>query len=247
MKRDYFYFHLFMAGVGSLFWGALCRREEGHCIAEYFINPRYLWIPYLTLFMVLAITLYFLALAFSGKTVPMEARPPWYLFIPLLLLPFGLQASPGSGAVTHRGEETVLTESEGNDGSSGSTEAAEIDETVEPKVYEDGLNHISHIVLNDAAYQDVEVEIIGQAAFSERLPEGTFYLFRFIIYCCAADAFPAGLIVTGYDGGDIEKDGWYRLRGRIGYLEVEGKEYVSVEAEELTGIGEPEYIYEALN
>ena len=77
MKKNYFSLHLLMVSIGGLFWGTLCRRDSGHCLAEKFIHPRFLWIPYLTMFIFMAITLYFLYLAFSGKEVKIETPPPW--------------------------------------------------------------------------------------------------------------------------------------------------------------------------
>ncbi len=245
MKKNYFPIHLLMASIGGLFWGTLCRRDSGRCLAEKFIHPRFLWIPYLTLFIFLAITLYFLHLAFSGRTVEILTPPPWFLLIPLLLLHPALKAQPGSDAVKRRGDETVLTETNGETTIQNPTFKSQF--PLAPKVYSDGLNHISHIVMNDQTYQGEEVEIIGQAAFSDRLPEGAFYLFRFIIICCAADAVPTGLIVTGYDGEDIKEDGWYRVKGKVGYLDVEGKEYVSLDVKEIIPADTPDFPYENLN
>ena len=170
---------------------------------------------------------------------------PWFLIIPLLLLHPAIKAQPGSDAVKRRGDETVLTETAGETPIQNPTFKSKY--PLEPKVYSDGLNHISHIVMNDQTYQGKDVEIIGQAAFSDRLPEGAFYLFRFIIYCCAADAVPAGLIVTGYNGEDIEEDGWYKIKGKVGYLKVEGKEYVSLQGEKVIPAEAPDFPYENLN
>ena len=91
---------------------------------------------------------------------------------------------------------------------------------------------------------DTEVEVSGIAEFDDILPDGSFYLYRFIIFCCAADATPSGLIIYGVDAGSVVENRWYRLRGKVSLFNVEGKDYIAIEANSITETEEPANPYE---
>jgi putative membrane protein len=69
---------------------------------------------------------------------------------------------------------------------------------------------------------------------------GTFILTRFYVSCCAADAIPYSVKVTG-DGTDYAGDVWLRVRGSLVY---DGEEY-RLAAESVEEVEEPDnqYLY----
>ena len=47
------------------------------------------------------------------------------------------------------------------------------------------------------------------------MPSGSFLLFRFGIYCCAADAIPVWVIVQGDNPLSLPNESWARVEGRL--------------------------------
>jgi uncharacterized repeat protein (TIGR03943 family) len=45
--------------------------------------------------------------------------------------------------------------------------------------------------------------------------ENTLMLFRFAIVCCAADAFPVGILVKHTDAGRFANDTWVSVTGQL--------------------------------
>ena len=71
------------------------------------------------------------------------------------------------------------------------------------------------------------------------LPAGTFVLFRFVINCCAADAFPAGLLVACDRAGSQPVDSWVRVRGVVETRKVKGAVMPVLRAERVVRISPP--------
>jgi uncharacterized repeat protein (TIGR03943 family) len=72
----------------------------------------------------------------------------------------------------------------------------------------------------------------------EELPADSFILFRFRIICCAADAVPIGVLVSG-DRADLKDDGWIRVTGQYVIKEIGGDTIPCIKAEEIREIPPP--------
>jgi uncharacterized repeat protein (TIGR03943 family) len=68
----------------------------------------------------------------------------------------------------------------------------------------------------------------------------TFWLARFVIGCCAADAYPVGLVVHWPDAAALPKDSWQRVEGRMA-LSPERSLWVMAETVEMIPIPENPY------
>jgi len=72
----------------------------------------------------------------------------------------------------------------------------------------------------------------------EELPAESFILFRFRIICCAADAVPIGVLVSG-NIPDLKDNSWIRVAGRYVIKEIGGDAVPCIKAEEVHEIPPP--------
>ena len=68
---------------------------------------------------------------------------------------------------------------------------------------------------NTAPLVGRRVRTEGIVYTSPSLPKGTVILFRFVIACCAADAQPVWILVTGQDSAALTRDTWFRVEGEL--------------------------------
>ncbi len=84
----------------------------------------------------------------------------------------------------------------------------------------------------------------GMVAWDEK-NEGRFYLFRFVIICCVADAQPAAVLVECPEGGRPAPNAWVRAEGIADTITVDGQTGVIIRDASLTPIPVPKdpYLY----
>jgi uncharacterized repeat protein (TIGR03943 family) len=77
------------------------------------------------------------------------------------------------------------------------------------------------------------------------LPAGSIVLFRFAITCCAADAQPVGVLVTGEGLDSLAKDTWVRISGKLATTRVKGDDVPTIQAATVERIRPPSdpYLY----
>jgi uncharacterized repeat protein (TIGR03943 family) len=69
--------------------------------------------------------------------------------------------------------------------------------------------------------------------------EGVFWLARFLISCCAADAYPVGLPVIWPEATSLEADRWLAVSGTMILDERAGSRRLAIRAESVTPIDPP--------
>ncbi len=74
-------------------------------------------------------------------------------------------------------------------------------------------------------YVDQPVDVDGFVIHPEDAPAGSFVLARFLISCCAADAYPVGLPVIWAEATELTPDSWQRVIGR---MQVQSRPTLSV-------------------
>lgn len=93
------------------------------------------------------------------------------------------------------------------------------------------------------AYSGQPVRIEGFVMRLDELPADTILAARFIVSCCAVDAYPVALPVklpAGTQATDFPVDSWVRIRGAIASLELPGQaRQASVRATEIASIPTP--------
>ena len=87
------------------------------------------------------------------------------------------------------------------------------------------------------AHQRVVTE--GMVYVPEDVPAGHAVLFRFMITCCAADAQPLAILVSGEGVEKLPKDTWVRVEGVIDVTRMKDQEVVTIRVDHLEQIPKP--------
>ena len=105
------------------------------------------------------------------------------------------------------------------------------------------------------AYAGEAVAVSGFAMHPEEWPEGYVRVSRFVLTCCAADAYPVGLPVKLTEGrfasreasperGDYPVDSWLEVEGEMTTEELDGRRQLVILPTAVTPIEEPKNPYE---
>lgn len=97
------------------------------------------------------------------------------------------------------------------------------------------------------AYAGEPVAIKGFVMHPEEWPKNYIMVSRFVLTCCAADAYPVGLPVKlGAENSrsDYPVDGWLEVKGEMATEELDGRRQIAIAPADLTAIAEPENPYE---
>ncbi|MCS6782167.1 MAG: TIGR03943 family protein [Gloeomargarita sp. SKYBB_i_bin120] len=96
------------------------------------------------------------------------------------------------------------------------------------------------------AYQGQKARVEGFVVRPPGSPARQFLLARFVVTCCAADAYPVGLPVEVPSAGKTyPADTWLRVEGRMTTGHIQGQRRLVLRAETLTPIPRPAnpYLY----
>ncbi len=96
------------------------------------------------------------------------------------------------------------------------------------------------------AYRGQPVNVTGFVMHPPDLPADTLLLSRFVLTCCAADAYPIGLPVRlpAGDRRSYPTDQWLRVEGQLTTDTLAGKRQAVIVARQLTPIAAPRNPYE---
>lgn len=90
------------------------------------------------------------------------------------------------------------------------------------------------------AYTGQKVKVQGFVVHTTELPEQYFTLTRFILTCCAADAYPVGLPVKVTQGQNrYAQDQWLEVEGEMITETLQNKRQLTIAAKMLKPIPEP--------
>lgn len=95
------------------------------------------------------------------------------------------------------------------------------------------------------AYVGQKVKVQGFVIHAPELPPEYMLISRFVITCCAADAYPVGLPVKlAQNRQAYQPDTWLEVEGNMITENLAGKRQLTIQASSLTPISEPENPYE---
>ncbi|TVQ59452.1 MAG: TIGR03943 family protein [Spirulina sp. DLM2.Bin59] len=95
------------------------------------------------------------------------------------------------------------------------------------------------------AYRDQGVDLKGFVIHSPTLPSNYLLISRFVISCCAVDAYPIGLPVQlKTDREEYPQDTWLQVQGRMATGEFDNRRQLVIVAEEIETIPTPRDPYE---
>ena len=97
------------------------------------------------------------------------------------------------------------------------------------------------------AYEDDPVDLEGFVFYPESWPTGYLMVSRFVLTCCAADAYPVGLplkLPAGADADSYPADSWVAVTGNIATETLDGRRQVAIVPTDIRRIEEPKNPYE---
>lgn len=177
----------------------------------------------------------------QGRVTPVQhvALLParWTLSVLIVAAVVGLAVTPrpfNSATAIHRGLEDGLTVTR------NSPVAFRLNQRPEERTLIDWIRTLD-VYPEPDAYSGLPARIEGFAVHSPQLPETYLTLTRFVITCCAADAYPVGLPVKlGRSRQAYPQDHWFRVEGRMATETLNDRRQLVLVAETITPIPEPE-------
>ena len=158
-----------------------------------------------------------------------------WLLVPLLI-GFLVPARPlSSGAISSRGLSLSAPLSTGMN--STTFEVSPENRTILDWVYV--FNHAD----DPKELEGQPVRITGFVYRDHRLSEDQFFVGRFIITCCAADAMAVGLVVQSEDAGIFPESTWVSVHGKMSSIEMDGEVLPLVLGDNIESIPAPEQPY----
>ena len=215
----------------------------------YYINPRFVWLPYVALLIVISLALAMvyqlinrpkLALATAHDHTHDHTHDhdhdhthnTSWLTIALLMIPvlFGLLAPTkplGSGALGSRGLGQ----------SAPAREAASSLRLAAPAKGEknimDWLREFSRSS-NLNSFVGQPVDVIGFVYKDPKAGAGRFWVARFTVSCCVADASAIGMLVLSDNTvKDLQNDQWVRVTGKITVGDFDGEQVPVIAANKI--------------
>ncbi len=99
------------------------------------------------------------------------------------------------------------------------------------------------IAWNSVHWIGRKVRTTGQVTWDDKVPEGHFVVFRFVITCCVADSQPVAFLIRWEKQQGLKEDAWVELTGTIEAGEVAGRQTIVIRADSDKMIQQPEEIY----
>jgi uncharacterized repeat protein (TIGR03943 family) len=94
-----------------------------------------------------------------------------------------------------------------------------------------------------SAYIGQQASVVGFVYFDQSLPEGQFFVSRFILSCCAADGYAVGMIVEWPPADTLEQDVWVQVKGPVDSISTENGVNPIIRAESVERVSQPDQPY----
>lgn len=96
---------------------------------------------------------------------------------------------------------------------------------------------------NPAVYDGQPADVIGFVYHDARLPAGQFFVGRFTLNCCVADASAIAMAVAWPAEQDLPDNSWVRVRGPVQAAALNGQPIPLIQAASVESVSEPEQPY----
>jgi uncharacterized repeat protein (TIGR03943 family) len=226
-------------------WGALFLYYWRAGKLGLLIHPNYFWLTIITGFILLMIASLSLLKLIRQKSGWLEQHqtllPP--LFTSGLLLVaavIGLLVTPkpfASDTAIQRGlQDTVIN-------TRVRPQSFRVNQTSEMRSLVDWVRTLD-VYPEPDAYVGQKVNSDGFVVYPPNLPDTYITLTRFVISCCAADAYPIGLPVKLLQSRtSFATDRWFNVKGKMITETLNGKRQVVIQASAIQPITEPQNPY----
>ena len=208
----------------------------------WYINARFVPLTVMAVLFLLVMTVVSLVEVFrrlKDRTTT-EKIPVWGLILLAvpLLMGWGVQANPLSAAALdtrgfNLGAPSSLVAGQSSSGLETNPDALSILDWVQ----------VAQTQATVGQTYPQEANVIGFVYHSDEFPAQTFMVSRFVVTCCAADAFPIGMLVSWPGGADLADDTWVQVQGPVSVAELDGYPLPLIEALHAQRVDAPEQPY----
>ncbi len=231
-----------------LAWGVLLVKYWLNGKMNLLLHPNYIWLAYSAGFFLLSLGAMKLLQNLRRSRRPAESLQHLALLPPglssLILLSaalFGLQFTPqpfASDMALNRGagETLTLTRSQ--------PQAFRAAIKPENRSLMDWIKTLN-VYPEPDAYTGQKVKLDGFVIHLPNLPQSHLGIARFVITCCAADAYPVGLPVKlpSGDRANYPPDQWFEIEGEMITETLDNRRQLVIQARKLTSIPTPKNPY----
>jgi uncharacterized repeat protein (TIGR03943 family) len=95
------------------------------------------------------------------------------------------------------------------------------------------------LVTDPEDFEGSDVTLLGMVHRDKRLAANSFFCYRLVMVCCAADATPAGIIVKWPSSSKFKTGTWVKVHGKVALTEFEGGDYPAISADKVEKIKPP--------
>jgi uncharacterized repeat protein (TIGR03943 family) len=88
-----------------------------------------------------------------------------------------------------------------------------------------------------------QASVVGFVYPDESLPEGQFFVSRFILSCCAADGYAVGMIVESPQANTLTADTWVKVTGLVDVVSFNGNPSPLIRANAIEIVPQPDQPY----
>ncbi|MEM6839126.1 MAG: TIGR03943 family protein [Cyanobacteria bacterium P01_C01_bin.120] len=245
MKRP-FYWPTFWDALALLLWGLMLLRYWWSGRLAVLLHPDYHWLAigagWILVFMAVwrGVALFQLPKKLAAEHIALLPRR-WSLTVLLAIAVFGLIYVPrpfASEAALARGiaEPVRVTRSQPQRFARNTppAERSLIDWIRTLNVYPE-----------PDAYADEPVNVVGFVIHPPEWDDNYLMVARFVLTCCAADAYPVGLPVElSGDRREFAPDSWIAVQGIMQTETLDGQRRLVIQPDEVVAVDEPENPYE---
>lgn len=87
-----------------------------------------------------------------------------------------------------------------------------------------------NLISNPKKFEGSSAVVTGIVYQGKRLSSDSFFCYRLMMICCAADATPVGVIVKWREAAKLKKGSWVQVHGKAGFTTFEGEQYPAIVA-----------------
>ncbi|MGF1513257.1 MAG: TIGR03943 family protein [Elainellaceae cyanobacterium] len=231
-----------------LCWGLLLLKYWLSGQIYFLLHPNYIWLAIAAGLGLLALGLWRMLQRLSSRQSAAPAQHisliprRWNTMLLLVIAVLGLVSSPRpftSNIALQRGVTDTLTLTRSQ------PQSFSLSQNPSDKSLLDWIGTLN-VYPEPDAYEGQAVAVDGFVVLPPELPSGYFILSRFVITCCAADAYPVGLPVNLPAGAaSPAADQWMRVSGTMASETLSGERQLVIQAAELVEIPQPKNPYES--
>jgi putative membrane protein len=151
------------------------------------------------------------------------------LLLPLLYLPQAVMSELSPEALEKRSIDMTHSGQSSMAAKSPKTEAADLPN--DPSLL--------RLVTDAKSYEGRKISTIGMVYTNDKLPQNTFFCYQLLMFCCAADARPVGVLVKYDESSSLTVGSWIKVEGKLGIETIEDKQIIQITAERVESIDPP--------